>query len=243
MEPFLFIVVLIAIVAYIVWQNSNQSDFTDIIVIHDLTEKRVVPPDADTVLKYYGFDNDMSKKAIFRLAHIGDHRIYPCKEVRLPFEEKVRGYNQDRFEKVRAFCAEVKQALNKMHDSEGTPMLTENIECYMTIAQEINIFSGGTANKKVLIIHSPLIEHSSIFDSTSTYGRGLIETKPEEVAKMFTDQFRIGPMKGIEVIFAYTPIDAADAIRYSQMTRVYWHIFKNLEVASIVSYNHNRYAV
>lgn len=223
------LLIVIALVICI-WQIPNkrkgkQYRFTDVIVIDDVSTPQGLRPNPTAVFDLYQFPKDMEQQATFRLNTIHQYRIGSPIECYLRDGEtgRMQNVNQDiyhRADQVEAFNAKITDAITQHCQQAENTAATKYSEVYRTIAEELNIFSRGSAEEQILIVHSGLHERSDLFDS-SAKDMELLVSSPSKLARRFAAACTIGKLKGVSIVFAFMPENKTEEALFLNMVQVY----------------------
>ena len=220
-----------ALWAFKIGRSKYKHPFTDIIVVQDVNSPSLFI-DTDLLEATYALHENLDKKATFRLSSLSDKYVPDASEAYLTsgadsIAENTEHDYRHRFDEIETFYDEIQTILDNSHAATDQAATAES-ECYRTIANELNIFSNGTATHQVLIVNSSLCERSDLLDCTSHAGRRLLFLSPRKVAKLFRKAFPIGKIQGVKVVFLHTREDQDEEVRFMQMVDVYKRILKPL---------------
>ena len=218
-----------ALWAFKIGRSKYKPPFTDIIVVQDVNSPSLLI-DTDLLEATYSLHENLDKKATFRLSSLSDKQVPEASEAYLTsgadsIAKNTENDYQYRFNEIETFYDEIQTIVDNSHAATNQAVTTQS-ECYRTIANELNIFSNGTATHQVLIVNSSLCERSDLLDCTSNTGRRLLFQSPRNVAKLFRKALPIGKIKGVKVVFLHTSEDQDDELRFMQMVDVYKRILK-----------------
>ncbi|MBY0481744.1 MAG: hypothetical protein K2Q21_10335 [Chitinophagaceae bacterium] len=207
-------------------EKAETTKSVEVAVIIDASDKLVLAPNVEHILPLFEFDNCIDNEAFFSLTSITDKRIVSVAELHLASgavseKKNVEDDAQYRNTLVVNFCQNVRSVLTDFiatHRNDST----KSSQCFSTIATTLQFCLETKSAKKILIIHSDLREHSSIFSCYSFAGRNELEQHPESVLKIF-DQTKLLPqnLKNITVIFSFLPRNSIDDTQYYQMSSIY----------------------
>ncbi|PQJ13015.1 hypothetical protein CJD36_004530 [Flavipsychrobacter stenotrophus] len=212
--------------------KAKDGKFIDIMVIED-SSQQPMHTDIEALLALYRFYLDLGQRAVFRLNVITGSRITSPKEAAIgngaeSIAQNAHGLFDLRFRQIEGFFNNVTGILAEHLESTGTAKPHKYNEVFRTIANDLNIFSTGTATEQIMLVHSSLREQSDLFSCTSDEDLGLLYSSPKEVAARFETAVKIGKLNRVKVIFVYAPIDEDDERFFLQMVDVYRYILTPL---------------
>lgn len=98
---------------------------------------------------------------------------------------------------------------------------------YRIVANELIELSKSKAQRKVLIIHSDLMENSDILNLYIERDVIKLLSQPRSIRHLFQREVKISSLSGVEVYFTFIPKDFAQNRVYSSMYKVYKEIILN----------------
>ncbi len=218
-------IVLALGLAALLWGCTPQKDDADSVAVTsivDITDE-VVCPDTAALFAMMGLQEHPWREYTFSATHI-THVDFPATRVaELESESRYTGNQYERQKRIQDFKVSVASGCNNLYDVDTTGSLSHSI-VYRTIARELNNLAELSAERKLCVIHSNLMEN----DEVNLYTKKdweLLVRKPERLRELFLKQVPLEPLSRIEVIFVYAPKDHADNTRYQTIARFFSDFF------------------
>ena len=220
MKTTLAILLALGTVVTIIAFTSPKLSTTEVSVFRDVTSQHLAQPDSGALLKFYDFSDNEWNGGIFRFTNITDVSANPVIEVRIDPANKWLSSLPQRNQNIQTFERQVQQIItNAQQDTVGR----WHSSIYLPIARELNLLSQSTANRRVLVIYSDLMENDGFsFYNQSTFS--LLQSNPDVVTKFFEQEQPLGQLNGIEVYFIFQP----DSTLSDQQFNVVSGFYKNL---------------
>ena len=221
MKTTLAILLALGAVVTIIAFTSPKLSTTEVSVFRDVTSQHLAQPDSGALLKFYDFSDNEWNGGIFRFTNITDVSANPVIEVSIDPANKWLSSLPQRNQNIQKFEGQVEQiTTNAQQDTVGR----WHSSIYLPIAREINRLSQSTANRRVLVVYSDLMENEPDFSFYSSSTFSLLQSNPEVVTKFFEQEQSLGQLNGIEVYFIYQP----DSTLSDQQFNVVSGFYKNL---------------
>jgi len=232
--------ILIVTYTLIVLFYSNCSPKTEpqplysvqVSVLVDITDKREVLPDAETLLSYYDLDKSKNTEAFFRLTTTTDKLFNPVAEIHLPSGDESEKDNQlddpDFREKVVLdFYSNVRQSISSFNEKARKDTVIEHSECFRSIARELARMKENKTDKTLLVVYSDLAENSDLLNVYSKTDLELLMKHPNSVVKKF-EATNLLPQNlyGYTVLFIFQPKNRAEDILFEKITTLYQNMLK-----------------
>ncbi len=218
------ILLLCAVILMVAFTYKNPPT-TDIDILRDITDKHLAQPDATTILPFYNLVGEEKwHGGIFRFANLSDVSYNPAFELTIDPANPWLSNQLARDKQIQKFRDSVSTVLA---DAQKETIGKENSSLYLPIARELNRLSGSTAQRRILIIYSDLMENDLDF---SLYGKdqlGLIQLNPDSLTKTFEEKEPLNQLTGIEVYFIYQAADAEQDREYSIVSEFYKNMLES----------------
>jgi len=179
---------------------------SQISVLRDITDKHLAQPKADEILSLFSLSGDAKwNGAVFRFSNLSDISYNPSSEVSVDAQSQWLSNELARDKAIQKFRDSVSAVLaSAQNDSVGK----EHSSIYLPVANELNRLSQSTAQKRILLVYSDLMDNDV---DVSLYAKDqfrLLELHPDSLRQTFEQRMPLQRLNGIEVYFIYQPIDA-----------------------------------
>lgn len=195
--------------------------------IVDITDPLRLYPDADAILRLYGFDKDKDREAFFRLCLITDKQLNQMEDFHLPDGYTTEANNrfddpQYRQKTILLFYKALHKALSDFTTLHNKDLSLKHSECFKTVAEQLTNMKRKHADENTLIIFSDIHENSDLFSSYTKKGKDSLYSSPEKVTAIF-EKTRLLPddLKGFNIFFVYEPKSREDDKVYVSMVSIY----------------------
>ncbi|PCI19306.1 hypothetical protein COB64_04015 [Candidatus Wolfebacteria bacterium] len=212
---------------------------TTIVTIGDETEEHFLSePIGSQIKKVYGFYNNLWNGASYRFVSITDTEYNRVYEARIdPVDSKTKQFfsnELERIQEIRKLYRTVDESLAKStSDSSGR----DSTISYLTIARELNILSDQNTNRRIALIYSDLMEHSSLIDLYDSVQLNLIKREPDSIQYTWQNELALQDLSGIEVRLIYEPINEKDSNRYRLIANFYKEMLKEKGAKVVIEAN------
>lgn len=208
-------------------KTQRQPNGINVSIVVDVTDIRLVYPDAESILPLYDFSNEEDRAATFRISTITDRELNPDIEFHLPtgFETERSNTDDDpdyRKKVIVQFLSSIRSTISEFNAKINRDTTFGNSECFTVIAKQLQLLAKERSIKGIALFYTDLQEKSQIFSCYSDASQALLLSQPEKVAALF-DKTHLLPdkLKNITVCFVYHPISRDDDIRFMAMLKVY----------------------
>ncbi|MEO5644466.1 MAG: hypothetical protein ABIQ40_02080 [Bacteroidia bacterium] len=240
MKPSTFIFTCcVALVAMLVLLGCATADgqrkHIEYAVMIDLTDSIKVVPDENSVVSDLGIDGNIWSSVNFSLGNFTDVSYTPRAHLSLakaPGRLSASEFTRKR--EVVAFKATLTTLLDSARsDTSGKP----NSSLYLPIVEELTRLSNSTADRKVLVIFSDLMENSPDVSFYSPNTLALLRTNPDKVKAMLFAKAKLPNLKGIEIKLIYQPKNAKDDAVFRTVSQFFSSMFTEAGATVTISAN------
>lgn len=228
-------------------REMKQETSRQITAMVDITDRRIVLPDAETILSLFDLKGDKDKEAFFRMTTITDKLLNPFVEERLPFgtvTEKDNQFDDPDFreKQVLAFYRKVRQAVDTftVHNKEDSTL--PQSECFRSIASELTKMKERKTDKSVLLVYSDLAENSDLLRVYDSASLKLLLSNPDSVQRRFeATKLLPNDLTGYTIVFIFqSPTKGADIVCNS-MGEIYIKMLRERGAKVIVTADNPKY--
>lgn len=229
-------ILLISIAVLITACQTTKTTTTESVVLMDITDKSLVSPKADEIVKLYDFDKSKWNGGVFRFSDISQVSINPTQEASINAGNQWLSNEFQRKDEIKLFENSIADIITKAE--QGTTSQNKS-SVYLPIANELNLLSQNKSEKRILIIYSDLFENT---ESLSFYRKKDFEklkTKPEQIQKSLEEQASINSLSGIEIYFIYQPGDSKSDVNFQIVSGFYKKLLEDKGAKVNISANLN----
>ncbi|KAB2912876.1 MAG: hypothetical protein F9K23_18310 [Bacteroidetes bacterium] len=242
MNKLIFFAVIAAIAAGCTQQHSSDSFNIELVVLVDITDPHLIYPDAITLLEFAGVTADIYTGACITVIPITDGDYTEAILCKLPKENPLTVNKDLRKQKVKQFSKELSAQLTVLAKRDSIKKAKSIV--FRTCAKALNTLSKKTAShnaRKVCIIYSDLLEHSSVslYDSKT---QELLNKDPEAVASALEQQYPLEDLNNISIFLVYKAPNYKENEAYAKRSQVFAHIFRKHGAEVFIGSLGSRYA-
>lgn len=233
-------VIILILVVILVFTGCTQLNLkpqtTEVSEIIDFTDKMIATPKPDNVNALFNLNNNKWSGGVFRLLYITNVSYNPMSGAKIEAENEWLSNQFQRAEKVKMFYTEITKIIS---DISKEDVGKDNSAVYFPVAKELNRLSQSTANKKILLIHSDLMENTTGMSFYDKQTLSLLKTNSDSIKKYFESQMELKKMDGIKIYLIYQPINIREDEDYKVVSNFYKNLFesKGAEVEITASLN------
>ena len=215
---------------------SNQTNTTEVVVFSDITDKNMVQPQSEDILKLFDFDNNRWNGGIFRYSNISQVSLNQTEQTQIDAANQWLSNEFQREDEIKHFKKKVKNILdNASQVTHGK----DNSSIYLPIANELNRLSKTKTEKKILLIYSDLMENT---DNLSFYRKqdfSILKFNPNKTQVQLEKSVVISPLSGINVWFIYQPFNTKNDEDFQIVSQFYKKLLEDKGARVTVSANLN----
>jgi hypothetical protein len=194
-------------------REMKQETSMQITAMVDITDRRIVLPDAEAILSLGDLKEDKDKEVMFRLTTMTDKLLNPAVEERLPSGSITEKYNQFddpdfREKQVLSFYKKVRRLVDTftVHNIEDSTL--PQSECFRSIVGELSRMKEQNSDKSVMVVYSDLGENSDLFRVYDSASFKLLLSSPDSIQRRF-EATKLMPdnLSDFTVLFIFQPPD------------------------------------
>ncbi|HTB30985.1 MAG TPA: hypothetical protein VK808_03115 [Bacteroidia bacterium] len=218
MKRTLIILTLLAAGGLGVYYSIPKQSTTEISVMRDITSQQLAQPEITSIMPLYKLDSNEWNGAIFRFSNITNLSLNQMVEVTIPSENKWLSNEFDRAKAIKAFTGQITNILTvAQSDTVGR----WNSSIYLPLSTELNLLSQSSAQTKVLLAYTDLMEYEPNLSFYSKKVLALLVNNPDKVKQYLEKQQPLNNLKGIEVYLIYQPENTTDDSQYRVVSNFY----------------------
>lgn len=191
---------------------------TEVSIMRDLTDMELARPDAAQIIPLFGLTTNKWAGAKFQFHDISDVSFNPVTEVSIPPANDWLSDEYKRNKDIKSFYGEIAQAII---DSTKEKIGRTHSSVYLPIANELNRLAQSSANRRILILYTDLMENDQNFSFYSKATFAQLKNNPEKIVEHFKTEQPLSRLDGIEVYLIYQPKDAATDLQYQLVSGLY----------------------
>lgn len=200
--------------------TEAERQFMSLSVIRDKTDRHLLKPKANPVLRLFQLHENKNAGVYFRYREITDMTLVPVISYDLLCTSDGKRGDEafSREKQIVNFYNNIRTVLSDSGTYTDSSILTHS-ECFTIIAEELMHLSHSNATNRVLLIYSNLFENSDI----TVYTDGKVNITDPEKIKEKLEQLKLLPqnLAGIKVVFLFTPSSREESRDYMKMYDVY----------------------
>lgn len=240
MKPYTFFLILgFAVAGTLVFIGcevaGKQRTHTEYSVMIDRTDSMKAIPDKRSLITDIRIDKDIWNSVNFSFGYFSDVSLEP--HLRLSLAQapnRLAASEFTRKREVETFKATLPSLLDSvLSDTAGKP----NSSIYLPIAEELTRLSKTTADRKVLVIYSDLMENAPDLSFYSPNIFALFRTNPDKVKAMLFAKTKLPNLTGIEIILIYHPKNAQDDAVFRTVSNFFSTMFSQAGATVTISAN------
>jgi hypothetical protein len=228
-------------------KNEQSENATmQIAILVDVTDKRIVFPEALNILSLLDMKNDSKKSVLFSLATMTDKILNPRVELFLPTDSitEIDNKADDPYFREKAilqFYKTVKEAIAKTNTIVEADSSIQFSECFSSIASELTLISRNKKSKNYLFVYSDLFENSTLYKIYAHKNNSQESIKKELEKKFTTTHLLPENLSNITVYFIFQPKTREEDQLYATVFSVYKKILTERGATVILSPNNPNY--
>lgn len=225
------VIIASIIVGYVAWLMYRKvTDYTHVTHIQDLSIPMPHPKSLIYIQDLIGFREHFNQGVVYRHVGLLNDSSATIQKVKLNHSSGLPYTNENidvsgQLSDITSFYSDVNETIETALRIDRKIDLTGGCCSYRRIVKELKILKRSIAKRRILVVDSPLIEHLGSFDNTTAEGRLTMSDNPWEAARLLNEERSIPFLRGIKIVFSYSPSDAQDAARYYGMIEVYKRLF------------------
>lgn len=229
-----FVVMLIFLGCAAVDSQRKHIEYAAMI---DLTDSIKIVPDENSVVADLGIDENIWNSANFSLGTFTDVSYTPHARISLAkAPSRLTASEFTRKREVVAFKTNLSALLDSARsDTSGKP----NSSLYLPMVEELTRLSNSTADRKVLVIYSDMMENSLDLSFYSPNTLALLRTDPDKVKAMLFAKAKLPNLTSIEIKLIYLPKNAKDDAVFHTVSQFFSSMLSEAGATVSISANLN----
>jgi hypothetical protein len=241
MKPIIYFLIIFLVQLYSCAKKGTKTKTSvSITILDDVTDKRLVHPNANTIYALLGLEEDKNKTVYIKMHPITDLVINNTIEIQLPNSKETEKQNKfeddyHREKVIKNFYQTIQTTMEK-YQSTITDTTRAYTECYQSIVDELKAIQKRNCTENYVVIYSELIEHSSIF---SSYHNGKLKQIDTTVINKAFNYGRDLPkeLHNLTVVFIFQPRQREEDKAFLQFFSVYKSYFESRGASVILKSN------
>lgn len=192
--------------------ESFETKETVISIMKDVTEKHSSQIDPLSIHTQLDLKEHKHDGYTFRFVDLSDVSLNPVTEIILNASPILLSNEMSRDKEIKQMEDSITKEL-RQSDTSGR----SHSSIYIPVAKELTILSVSTADTKILVVYSDLMENTpqlSLYDKNTHFNS-------VEIKKLFNESFPLPDLKGIEVYLVYQPRSPESDNTYKLISQVY----------------------
>lgn len=198
--------------------EESPPEKTVVSCLHDETDSMHAVVDALCILDLFRFDENPLNAGEFRLSDITDVSMNPTHVIRIDAEEK---WNSNQFKRERSIAAFSDSVATMINNAISFTGGKPQSSVYLPIARELRYLAETSAERRILIVSSDLMEHQpgmSFYDKTTF---ALLTQNSDSLEQLLEHKAPLPSLDGIKVYFIYQPTDTYHDQQYQVVSTFY----------------------
>ena len=234
---FTIIIVILSITTYLfVNQPQSKQCTTEVVVLHDITEKNLAGPNADELTGLFNLSANAWNGSSFSFENITDVSYNPVNETRISAQNEWLSNELERTKEIKDFKNKVSQIIA---DSEKGNIGKRKSSIFVPFVQKLNQLSQSKSEKRVLIIYSDLMENTKDISFYHKKTMNLLKTNPDSILKQFEAIQPISNLQGIQVYFIFQPANSESDFEYNTVSSFYKKLLEDKGAKVTIAANLN----
>jgi hypothetical protein len=215
--------------------TASKPVTTEIAVLRDITDRQIAQPELTEIMSLFNFsENFMWNGAIFHFGDLSDISYTPKAMAKIEVENEWSSNELARKKKIEKFKNEMKEILsNADTDSAGK----NHSSIYLPIARELNMLSKSSAQKRVLLVYSDLMENDMNVSLYSKENFQMLQSNPGDFKKLLEKRLQIQSLYGVEVHFLYQPENILEDEQFKFVSEFYKNLLEEKGAQVTISAN------
>lgn len=218
MKTLTYIAIILITIVAVFYFTAEKPTKTEVVLIFDRTDKFLSSPDGNEILSLYDLKANPNRGATFRLVQITDVDYTPTIEANMPPFTTFGGSQITRVTDRAKFQAEIKNALSSLNAKNQSKAYSS---IYAPLVRELARLKESTADTKILLLYSDLMENTDFVSFYSSPTLALVKTKPDTIRDLLGKQAPIPDLTGIEIHIIYEPKDHSENSVFTSVSHLY----------------------
>jgi hypothetical protein len=196
----------------------------EISAMEDVTDFQLAQPQANEIIPLYGLSSNKWNGAEFRFQNISNVSYNPVTEASLLPANEWLSNEYDRDNDIKSFTGQVQKIIT---DSMPAKIGRWHSSVYLPIANELNLLSQSSSQRKILLIYSDLMENDTNFSLYNKHTFSLLKSDPSKVKEHFDAMQHLNNLNGVEVYLIYQAKDNCSDLKYQILSGFYKTLLEN----------------
>jgi len=233
-KTIVFVLVVSAVIGMISCTASKPFT-TEIAVLRDITDRQIAQPELSEIITLINLsENFMWNGAVLHFGDLSDVSYTPKATAKIEAENEWSSNELARKKEIEKFKNEMKEILsNASMDSTGK----NHSSIYLPIARELNMLSKSSAQKRVLLVYSDLMENDMNVSLYSKENFQMLQSHPKDFKKLLEKRLPIQSLNGVEVNFLYQPANILEDEQFKIVSEFYKNLLEEKGAQVTVSAN------
>ncbi len=214
---------------------DKERTHTEYAVMKDITDSLTPIPSAQEIVDNIGIGTSTWNSVNFSFGNFSDVSLEP--HVRISLSKPPSRLSASEFTRkreVETFKTKLTALLDSArNDTTGRP----NSSIYLPMVEELTRLSNCSADRKVLVMYTDLMENFPGLSFYSPQTFALIRTDPDKVKALLAAQSKLPDLTGIEVYIIHQPKNAKDDAVFRTVGNFYSMILSEAGATVTVSAN------
>lgn len=229
-----FIALLCSGLLFLLYGCKDKPLKLDESLIVDLTEEFIALPDKEDIKQTLPANKQSWEGYNFRMVAITDVDLAPVYTASLPSGNWYFGDVTKHNKETKRFFSDIDTAFDKMN---ATTVGYVQSSVYIPFAKELIRLSQSHAERRIAIIYSDLIEHSTLADFYQKSTLLQMQNNPDLVWEKLQKKIPLPDLTGIEVQIIYQPRNAEENMRFSIVSEFFRRQLEQKGVKVTISAN------
>lgn len=215
---------LIGIIALSACANMDKRITTEYSLIRDLTGPVKVMPDENEIITNLHIKQNIWNGINFSFFNVSDVSYTPHWRITLVKAGKRLASSESvRKKEVQTFEA----SLTTLLDSTANDTAGRNhSSIYLPMVEELTRLSKSSAERKVLLVYSDLMENTSEISFYNAQTLTALVSKPETIQEKLFAKAKLPDLSGIEIHFVYQPTNTDDDTQFWLVSGFFRQLFE-----------------
>ncbi len=137
-----------------------------------------------------------------------------------------------------SFYAEIRTAISDFNAEHQLDSSLNFSECFLTIANELQLMKNKSGERNVLLVFSDLQENSNLFSCYTKANQELLYESPDTISQIFESMHLLPKnLNSIKVIFIFQPLTRPQDQKFEAMVKIYRKLLESRGATVIVQAN------
>jgi hypothetical protein len=193
-------------------------------VLIDKTDSFLVKPETSDIIPLLHLQENKWQKVKMRVQTISNFNYNAIYSLELPSAISLVSNPTDRNKEIAAFSQKAASAIDSINRLESE---LQNSCIYTTLITEVNKMASFNDRRRIVIVYSDLLEHSSLFNIYNSKDYQLLKTNREGVKELFKKAMKPTNLHGIQIYFVFKPKSDIDNASFALMSSLFKSILED----------------